>query len=133
MSEVTLRDYFAARAPWPIPDWFVPVGIPVEPTVPLTPELYFNDPANAATYNPLYIYYTRSTNTWNDADYQLQVTNGVIPTSFKNNVSVYWGDYDYAVQLHASWQIHKDKETYFQWRFYFADDMLIERLGGNES
>lgn len=131
---ITLRDYYAGEAPWDIPSWFTPVGIPAEPSVPLNPELYFNDPTNnAATFQPLYIYYTRSTNTWNDADYKLQVTDGVIPESLKSQVSIYWGAYDYALALHNEWELHKEKETYFQWRFYFSDEMLNKRLGNNES
>lgn len=130
---LTFRDELAMRAPANIPDWFLPVGIPAEPVVPLEPNLYFNDPNNAATYNPLYVYYTRVTNTWDDAGYRLEVTNGVIPASFKNEVSVYWGAYDYAVQVHASWLLHYNKELYFQWRYYFADEMIIERLSKDES
>lgn len=130
---ITLRDKYAGESPWDIPSWFTPVGIPTAPTVRLNPDLYFGDQANASSFNPLYIYYTRSTNTWDDADYQLQVTDGVIPADFKNEVSVYWGAYDYDVALYNTWFLHKEKETYFQWRYYFADEMLNKRLGNNES
>lgn len=131
---ITLRDKYAGDAPWDIPSWFTPVGIPPEPILPLAPDLYFNDQANnAATFQPLYIYYNRSTNVWDQEQYRLEVTNGVIPASVKNDVSVYWGAYDYDVALHNAWVLHKEKETYFQWRYYFADEMLNKRLGNNES
>ena len=130
---ITLRDYYAGEAPWDIPSWFTPVGIPTEPTIPMSPDEYFGDPANAASYNSLYIYYNSDTRAWDDAAYRLEVTNGVIDGTFKSQVSDYWGTYDYAVAVHNTWLIHYQKETYFQWRFFFASEMLMARNNENLS
>lgn len=62
---MSLRDYFAAKAPKVIPEWFEPVNIPEKP-----------DPC-------------------------------------KENTTEWWKVYH--------------RERFFQWRFYYADNMIMER------
>ncbi len=129
----TYRDFFAIHAPWPIPDWFEPRGLPVEPTAMMTPDEYFNDPVNnASTYDAAFRYYVKETNTWLEDDYTKD-TGDVITSDQKYNIISYYGAYDYRQAEIAAWQVDYEKEKYFQWRWHFADEMLVARGGGNIS
>jgi hypothetical protein len=130
----TFRDVFAAKAPWPIPDWFTPSGLPTEPAAMTPPDVYFTyDPDNVATAEyAKYKFYYRDTNYWDDEACAVE-TGYPVPHAFKVEVSEYWGAYDYNVAERATWQLDYDKERFFQWRWYYADEMLVERSGGDIS
>jgi hypothetical protein len=98
------------------------------------PDEYFvYDPDNAATAQyGLYKFYDRDTNYWDDDEAAIE-TGEAVPHAFKNEVSEYWAAYDYRVAEINVWQRDYDKERYFQWRWYYADEMLVKREYGNIS
>ena len=130
----TFRDYYASVVPWPIPDWFTPHGVGPRPDDMVPPPEHFTyEQDNPATfYYGMYKFYDRATNYWDDDTCRVE-TGGPVPHSFKDEVSEYWGAYDYRVAEINTWQRDYDKERYFQWRWYYADEMLIKREGGNIS
>ena len=135
----SFRDMFAHSAPSNIPDWFKPSDMPAKPSEVLHPDVLFG------VYNPeneddsdeirakMYEYYDFKTNTWNDQQYLKDTGVQAVPHEFKNAVEIQYNAYIIYLQELEVWQLDYDKERYFQWRWYYADEMLIERLGGNIS
>jgi hypothetical protein len=142
MSEegATFRDYFAARAPWPIPDWFEPSDMPTAPFTVVHPDLWFtpSNPDNEEDSDEIrsayYEYYDYDTDTWDDNQYAQDNGSGThVPDYFKDMVAAYRAGYIAYLDAYEYWKKDYDKEKYFQWRWYFADSMLVERLGGDIS
>lgn len=96
---MTLRDYFAARAPMPIPDWFKHSPNRMMPT---KPDILRLTTAQRAEYS-------------NSEEFQ---SPEVIEYSALFN--------EYQIEMDC-WRDEQRERKFFSWRFYFADMMLAER------
>lgn len=81
----------------------------------------------------MYEYYDYDTNTWDDDTYKLDTGVDAVPHEFKDAVALQRALYLVYISELEYWQNDYDKERYFQWRWYYADEMLIKRLGGDIS
>lgn len=135
VTGATMRDMFAAVCPDVIPDWFKPSDVPDAPTVVMTPDEWFSEVRAAGGGAPALVtkedsdvygqYYNYETKQWNGGD----ETTVIIPPTTKDKVAAYEIKYaDYVTDFNH-WHKHYKKEMHFQWRWYYADEMLLKRDG----
>lgn len=135
----TLRDKYAGLAPWDIPEWFKPSGVydAPEPVI-IPPDTYFGqnefdsegrqvvDSNITAIYQG---YYDSATETWDDAQYLIDQGDQGVDQNIKNQVEGYTQTYKNYINRYNDWNLHYQKERYFQWRWYYSDEMLLKREG----
>lgn len=117
-------DALATDAPYPPPDFFVPITS-AAPTAVISPTAMFgpgSDDPNSAIY---ITYYNEATQTWNDAGYEQQYPGQVIPTDLKSRVSDQTYLYNEYITALALWQANYDKQKIFQWPYYWALNVSI--------
>ncbi|HHT9135821.1 MAG TPA: hypothetical protein ACFYEK_01110 [Candidatus Wunengus sp. YC60] len=132
----TLRDKYAGLAPDNIPSWFEPTGVPDPPSpVILPPVEYFGTEqtdVNSSQVDLCNGYYDFETEAWNDVQYNLDYAPSTIEENypgFRAQVGEYTIDYKSYSHHYDVWNKHYLKERYFQWRFYYADELLLKREG----
>lgn len=133
---ITLRDQFAGLAPDNIPDWFQPTGVPDPPSpVVLPPSEYFateQSDVNSAQVELCNSYYDFETEAWNDDQYRQDFNPSTIEEDypgFRTQVGNYTISYKSYSHHFTVWDTHYKKERYFQWRYFYAEELLAKRQG----
>lgn len=106
MNDRDLRDYFAAHAPLPVPDWFKGESGKAMPTVPDAPS-YWNA-AQAAQFS------------------DLKQGIGLVSHAARE-VAEFYAIYLAAKARHAAWRDEQREKKYFAWRWHYADQMMANR------
>lgn len=101
-SGMSLRDYFAARAPMPIPEWYRWMATTPRPHAPAVDHLSTEERADASLMLS------------KDAPAVMKTTPRVT-------------DYVVAMRAANAWRDEQRRQKFFAWRYYYADMMIAER------
>jgi hypothetical protein len=111
-DKLTLRAYFAARAPKEIPDWFQIKDLRPAPKLPNDKWLSESRPSM----------HTAWMLQWSDLQKGYK-SEGEVDLEVLAHHRRYVAA---EAELHA-WQVEHDKERYYAWRWAFADDMMARQ------
>lgn len=121
-----LIDDFAEDA-IPVPSFFVPVMRWSQPDAALTLDQAFGA-SSGHVYSTIFNdYYNQDTNTWNDDGYGEDNPGQTIPVSLKAQVADQLYNYNVYVALNAEWQAEYERETIFQWPYYYASQVIARK------
>lgn len=120
-----LIDTIAASAPYPSPDFFVPIMNKVAP-------VHVHPPREQIADNEEYLgyydgYYNTTTRTWNDSGFQQQYPGQTIPVDLKKTVSDAEYLYDQYLILNDLWNTEYTEEKTFQWPYYWAKQIIARK------
>jgi hypothetical protein len=108
MKTTELREYFAAHAPLPIPDWFKGDHGNNMPLIPDAPSHW-----GAA-----------------EASQFVDLKNGIgLVIHAKQEVAEFYACWLVAKSKQAAWKDQMREKKYFAWRWYYADQMIASRRG----
>jgi hypothetical protein len=118
-AQTDLRDYFAAHAP-AAPDWFQPT-IPQRPERPACKTIISNLPPDDPR-KQAWCFISEG----NDVPNELRATHpdAVIQAASWNDEVDAW------IDATNEWELSRNMATIVQWRFAYADAMLIARKAG---
>lgn len=115
---MTLRDYFAARAPV-IPDWFQP-DMPEKPKHPGSLSNVFGRYSDHPHKELFKKYWNEECDWWEDSD-------GEVPQSLKDEVSAHIDKLSEHYSISQSWIAEQNVQRLIQWPYYYADLMIAEQ------
>lgn len=112
-------DALAADAPYPPPDFFVPVTDGAPPVV-LSPDVVFGQ-GSTDPDSPIFMsYYDQVTQVWDDIAFTSQYPGEVIPPGLKLRVSDQTYLYDTYIAAKAIWDSNYAQQKIYQWPYYWA-------------
>lgn len=125
---LTKREYYAMHAPVEVPDWFKPKVEPRPIGVKSMHQMFGN--ISTHRYKDYFVGANGKKSHWDGEEDQFFDPENEVPEEFKKEVEDHLASYlDYRERVEL-WTETYNREQYFQWRWYWADQML--EMSGRE-
>lgn len=121
---ITILQFLSTKAPDQIPAWFQPVMENEKPSMRELPRHKFGSGSTHKHKDLFTKFYDDENGDWADKAFTPDVVN--VPADFRKEVDEYIKARDAEYEAQKEWDKQKEIEKYFQWRIYFADQLLVQ-------